>query len=402
LIVLLLIVVATVALLRTWRRSTFSAGPTAAAIQRLAAGTAPLALPKATDKARNASGTVQVCGIGALPTDPSDSSAIWNQVGALTKGTADRWLMALQNSDDVRARISGLLLEGKLTGDEPPRPVTEQTPNDVVQLAAGSTDPAVYALAYSICNASQPTLSADNACHLISLPQWTRLDPDNAVPWLIMARKAQMDHDDVADAEAFSHAAAAHKFDSYTDSVLAFATPEMPSDATPLERSYLATAVIGIESAIRGPYYSGASQHCAAGLPSESVRHQCGALAELMVTRGTNFLDMSVGTNLGARVGWSRERLNQLTQERSALMWTLLRQSPADKAELWSCDGVNHINTYITERVQRGELGTARETLERSGESSEALADQYTQYMEELQSRARATLQQESADATPN
>lgn len=73
--------------------------------------------------------------------DKSDTGAVFQHVGALTKGAVARWLSALQNSDDLRARVAVLLLEGKVTGGDSLRPVQEQTRNELVQLAARSGDP---------------------------------------------------------------------------------------------------------------------------------------------------------------------------------------------------------------------------------------------------------------------
>src|SRR5664279_797617 len=247
--------------------------------------------------------TVQVCGYGQLPIEGDDTSAIFQQVGALTKGASTRWMAALQNSGDLRARVAGLLLEGKVTGGDSLRPVAEQTRNEVVQLAAGSVDPAVYGMALSMCETSAGT-DMDSACRQLTLRRWAQIDPDNAVPWLLLAGAARARHDSVAEADAFTHAATAHRVDSYSDSVFAFAEPELPHDVTPLERSYLATEVIGVESGIRLPQYSAVSRHCSSSAMQDgAVRQQCDLIAELLVTQGTNFLDLGLGRSIGERVG---------------------------------------------------------------------------------------------------
>jgi hypothetical protein len=171
---------------------------------------AKLSPPKA-----NGTGTVEICGYGQVQIDKNDSIAIFQQVVALTKGAGTRWLSALQNSGDLRARVAGLLLEGKVTGGDSLHPVAEQTRNEVVQLAAGAGDPAVYAMALSMCGTSAVT-DADSACRQLSLQGWARMDPDNAVPWLLLAGKARASHDSATEADAFSHAATAHRIDDPT------------------------------------------------------------------------------------------------------------------------------------------------------------------------------------------
>jgi hypothetical protein len=260
-------------------------------------------------------GTIDICGYGQVPVDKSNPDAIFRQVGALTKKAGTRWLAALQSSDDLRARVAGLLLEGKVTGGETLRPVAEQTRNEVVQLAAGTQDPAVFAMALSMCDSSAIT-NPDSACQQLSLQQWARLDSDNAVPWLLLAGKARARHDNAAEADAFSHIATAHKIDSYSDSLFAFAEPELSRDVKPVERSYLAGEVFGVEAGIRLPQYSIASRHCSSDAMKDStVRQQCNSLAEILVTKGTNLLDLSVGKTIGARAGWPRTRLEELSRE---------------------------------------------------------------------------------------
>jgi hypothetical protein len=347
----------------------------------------------------NSTGRVDICGYGQVPVDKSNPDAIFQQVGALTKKAGARWLAALQSSDDLRARVAGLLLEGKVTGGETLRPVAEQTRNEVVQLAAGTQDPAVYAMALSMCDFSAIT-NPDSACQQLSLLQWARLDSDNAVPWLLFAGKARARYDNAAEADAFSHIATAHKIDSYSDSLFAFAEPELSRDVTPVERSYLAGEVIGIEAAIRLPQYSIASRHCSSDAMKDStVRQQCNSLAELLVTKGTNLLDLSLGKTIGARAGWPGKRLDDLSREWDALMWTIMQQTPSDNDKLWTCEGVSRLNAYLAQRVQQGELRAARDALERSGGTMEVMAQKYTQYMDNLR---RDALQQEQRESQKN
>ena len=346
----------------------------------------------------NDTGTVEVCGYGQLPLDKSDASGIFQHVGALTKGAGTKWLSALQNSDDLRARVAGLLLEGKVAAGGSLRPIAEQTRNEVIQLAEGVGDPAVYAMALSMCDSSA-TSDVESACRQLSLQRWTRMDPDNAVPWLLLAGKARARHDSAAESDAFSHAAIAHKIDSYTDSVLAFAEPELPRDVTPLERSYLATEVIGIESAMWSPQYSVAGQHCSNdAMKDNTVRQQCDSLAELLVTKGTNLLDLGLAKTIGVRAGWPNERVEELALEQNALLQTILQQFPSDNDKLWTCDAVTRVNAYMVQRVRRGELGALRDALERSGETVEAMAQKYTRYLDNLRRDALSRAQQNSPE----
>ncbi len=196
------------------------------------------------------------------------------------------------------------------------------------------------------------------------------MDSDNAVPWLWLARQARASHDGVAEADAFRHAAQAHEVDSYSDSLFSFAEPKLPQDTTPLERSYLAIEVIGVEAAMQAPQYRVASQHCSGdAIRDGSVRQQCASLAELFVTKGTNLLDLGIGKSIGARVGWPERRVNELAEEQHALMQEIMQLTPSDDGTLWTCDAVNRLNAYVSQRARVGELGAARDALKTDHEA---------------------------------
>jgi hypothetical protein len=291
----------------------------------------------------------------------------------------------------LRARAAGLLLEGKITGGEALRPIAEQTRDALVQLAAGAEDPAVYAMAVYVCD-TYSNNPVNGACQQISLRAWAQMDAENAVPWLLLAGKARKENNTAAEADAYSQAAKAHKFDSYNDSLYAFSEAEMPKEVTPLERLYFATELIGIEAATRTPQYSVASRRCTMeAMQDSNVRQQCNALAELLVTNGRTLLDLGIGTAIGVRTGWSTERVNRLDQEWNALMQAIMQATPTGNDDLWTCNGVRLGNAYMGQRARLGELGAARDAVDRSGETLQELAQKHTEFVEKLRDALRQT-----------
>jgi hypothetical protein len=327
---------------------------------------------------------IEICGLGKVLLDTNDPFAAGRYIGTSNKTAVQHWLSALLASDDYRARAVGLFLEGKITDGLAMQPIAEQSRDALVQLAVGTRDPAVYAIAVHACDAYGDP--ASGACQQISVREWARIDADNATPWLLLAGIARAKNNQVAEADAFSQAAKAHKIDSYFDSLFAFAESDLPRDVTPLDRWFLAVEVIGIESATAVPQYSFASKHCSAeAVQDRTVRQQCGALAEVLATKGTTLLDLSLGANIGARVGWPKGRVSGLAEERDALMEAIMRATPTSNGDLWTCNGVELGNAYIRQRVQLGELGAAREALDRSGETVQELARKHREYIEKLQ-----------------
>jgi hypothetical protein len=340
---------------------------------------------------------IEICGFGKVPLDTTDSSAVDRYLGTATQKAAKNWLSALLDSDDYRARAAGLFLEGKITDSYAIRPIAETTRDALVQLAVGAGDPAIYSLASYACR-DRLDDPADSACRQISLSGWARMDPDNAVPWLLLAGKAREGQNVAAEADAFNRAAKAHTIDSYSNSLYAFAEPELPKDVTPLERWYFATEVSGIEAAMAQPEYQVASAHCSVdAMQASTVRQQCNALADLFVTQGTTVLDLMMGARIGAHAGWPKQRVNRLAQKQHALMQAITEATPTADGDFWSCNVVRLGNAYVTQRMRLGEVGAARELLDRSGETEQELARRWTENMEKLQ---RDALQNRSESTT--
>jgi hypothetical protein len=348
----------------------------------------------------NHSGEIDVCGIGKVKIDRDDWTATGKYFDALTKKSRMRWLSALRNSDDYRARATGLYLEGILDRDAQQKD-PEAARDELVQLAVGTKDPAVFALAYTKCIQGAEGPALPGACPQLSLDEWTRADSDNAVPWLLLAAKARREGDGAAESAAFAHAAQAHQYESYSWSLFSFAQAAMPGDVTAADRWYLTTQVIGVEAAMPMPYLP-QFQYCSRDATTDAtVRRQCDALAELMVNKATSLLEFAAGKSLGARVGWPAEVIDRLTQQLQASMQALDQMAPSDPEQQWNCDSVARGNAYMSEREQLGERGLAQQAIERSGETVAELARKYTERLAKLMHEAQASAETQPAPAQP-
>ncbi|HSZ09422.1 MAG TPA: hypothetical protein VK794_12860 [Steroidobacteraceae bacterium] len=352
--------------------------------------------PKKTDH----SGEIEVCGVGKVTIDRDDWMATSKLFDTLTRKSRVRWLSALRNSDDYRTRATGLYLEGILDRDAPQKD-PETARDELVQLAVETKDPAVFALAFTKCGKGLDDSASPGACPQLSLDQWTRTDPDNAVPWLQLAALAHRQHDGATEAAAMGRAAQAHQYETYNGSLFVFAEPAMPNDVTPADRWYLATEIIGVEAAMPMPYQP-LSQYCSQDAMNDAgVRGQCNALGELLVAKATTLLDLSAGKSLGKRAGWPAERVDKLTQQLNASMQVLNQAVPSDEDQQWSCDGVARGNAFMSERVRLGEMGFAREAIERSGETVAELSRKHLDFIEKLTQDAQQRMQDENAARLP-
>jgi hypothetical protein len=391
-----------------WRWERFSAPPpkslpAAAAPPAMPALRWPASIPRAAaevPKKVDQSGEIDVCGAGRVKLDRDDWTATGKYFDALTKKSRMRWLSALRNSDDYRARATGLYLEGILDRDAAQKD-PEAARDELVQLAVGTKDPAVYALAYTKCITGVEGSALPGACPQLSLDEWTRADQDNAVPWLRLAAKARKEGDGAAESAAFAHAAQAHQYESYNWSLFSFAQAAMPGDVTAADRWYLTTTVIGVEAAMPMPYLT-QSQYCSRdAMADTAVRGRCNALAELMVNKATTLSEFSMGKSLGARAGWPAEVVDRLTQQLQASMQAFNQMTPSDPEQQWNCDSVARGNAFMSEWEQIGERGLAQQAIERSGETVAELASKYTEQMAKLTREAQASAETQPAAAHP-
>jgi hypothetical protein len=383
------LVVAAVLGLAFWARHHASPTPTLAP----PAAATPLSLPhwpvssalSAVEPQRRLdhSGEIEVCGIGMVKIDQDDWTAPGKYFEALTRKLRMRWLAALRNSDDYRTRATGLYMEGIFDRDAA-RKDPEAARDELVQLALATQDPAVFALANTKCNKAVEEPAASGVCPQLTLDEWTRADPDNAVPWLQLAAKARKDNNPAAETAAFEHASQAHRYESYNWSMFGFAEPAMPRDITAADRWFLTTEVLGVEAAMPVPYLP-MFQYCSREALSDSTVHrQCNALAELIVNKATTLMELSVGKSLGARVGWPAHVLDKLTQQLQASMQAFAQMAPSDPDEQWSCASVERGNAFMSDWERLGERGIANEAIERSGESLSELSHKYSDRLETM------------------
>jgi hypothetical protein len=321
---------------------------------------------------------IEVCGVGKAKIDRDDSAATGKYLDALTRNARIRWLASLRNSADYHARAAGLYLEGIFDRDSP-RGDVDAAREELVQLALATREPAAFALAYAKCNKGVESLASQGACPELILDDWSHADPDNAVPWLQQAAKARRDGDASAEAAAMLRAAQAHRYESYNWSLFSFAQATLPNDAG--VRWMLTTQLIGVEAAMRAPDQS-LFQYCSRdALNDTAVRQECGALAELMVSKGATLLELNVGKALGARVGWSAERLDELTQESKASMQIANEMTGTDPKQQWNCDSAARGNAYMSRLDELGERGLARQAIAGSGETVAELSRKFDEWL---------------------
>jgi hypothetical protein len=341
---------------------------------------------------KSAANDIEVCGIGVVHLDRTDRAAPFDYVNRLTSAAQLRWRHALIDSDDNRVRAAGLMLLSEGWDFDPVTHMPARTEDaqlardELVQMASGLDDLTIYAMAVNACDPTDDGGVRVAACDRISLAKWAAMDSDNAAPWLELAAVARERSDLPAEIAAIGHAAQAHKIDTYHDSLLAYAEAGMPLETTGLEQAAFVGSDIGHVGS-DGHLHSFAMSYCnVEALQQSSIAAQCEALAELFMDHGRNALDLSVAQRIGARLGWSPARLDELEEEMLAVF--RVETSPDDNP--WSCDNVTYLNRFAGTQAHSGELAAARAAIARSGKSIGELAQEQRDWLQKSAERVSA------------
>jgi hypothetical protein len=296
-----------------------------------------------------------------LPRTVTDAGDVSQYVFDMSHETYERWKAEMIGGSDVRARAVGLSLQrvddisaGSLAADT--------SLEQLVELATTARDPIVYGIAVGVCKTGLAD-DAVPACRRLSLSEWAKIDPDNAVPWLANAAAARDNGDSWAESVAFARAAQTHKVDNYSDASLSVALAALPADAARPERIVAETHLIGYDAALARPDIREISRYCSdTALQQAQIHDQCDTVAQLLVDHGGTLLNFFLGRSIGKRVGWPAGRLDELARERDALVGLL---TPNGDQE-WSCNYMARADEFVQRRAQVGELAALRELRAKS------------------------------------
>jgi len=244
----------------------------------------------------------------------------------------------------------------------------------LARLAQTTDDAQVYAWAYRACKGAAE--GAPGACMQVTAAQWTRIDPDNAEPWLAAAEEARRRKDDAALDDAMFHVAAAERHDSGRAALAATLAEYTPQD----ERSLIGTSMaivqaVGIEAEAASDW-QGISEYCSVPATAEANRREtCERVATVLADRSTSVAARNLGSAVGRRLGWSAERLEPLTEQRDAeSMATRLRGSDAGHADPLACAAMRATIERVRSRAEFGEVEMLRRDVAATGQPIGRLA----------------------------
>lgn len=269
----------------------------------------------------------------------------------------------------------------------------------LVQLAINTADPAIYAQALHVCQNWGHEVAA---CNVIKVEQWARLEPDNMQPWLKLADRAYERKDTAGLNEALFRASKAKVDRSYANLTVARLLPTGRGEVSGLELRSGVILGAGVAAAWVLPGLRSASDYCSAETVSDANRRQvCEALANTMVSHSESLVGMTVAARIGARLGWSSERVEAIRNQAKALgafAWSNqlgLPEAQAISAE--DCDMYQRTASRLARTFEVGELVAARELALLRGLSVQEVTQAYLR--EQVKRKALPVAPQSSASA---
>lgn len=313
--------------------------------------------------AAHGAGEIELCGGMWVKTGPDGSidEDDFNRVADLPAARA-RLLDALRADPGEFARAATIRL-GLVASESP-----LLAPADALARMASTTrDPQVYALAFNAC-VGRPS---EGACQLLSAEQWARLDPGNAAPWTFVLDRALAARDTSAQNEALHRIATSQRSELYYFALPGLVLDRVPGDDAAVPAALtLAIEAIGIEAASVIPSYQAMTPLCKGlALRDANRRQTCNAVAELLVAHSDTFIERMMGISIGAQLGWSTERIEQLRGEYKAYSESLNAENMLVPTS--GCANIRRDLETVRQRARLGEVGALREWVAHSGKTPE-------------------------------
>jgi len=192
-------------------------------------------------------------------------------------------------------------------------------------------DPAIYALAIRQCWDDDYGM-APGPCEGLSWEHWANIDPDNAIPWLWIAAKAERASDQQGVEAALAKAASAAGIEEYGTPLSALAIEALPGDVPPLEKAVAGAEVI---SAVPGGAPIAILALCSETSTQQPVRkEQCSNIAKALAKQGSTVIDLVLASRLADQLGFPQDTRAALSTAAKKARATMTRSIPYPWSDL--------------------------------------------------------------------
>ena len=225
----------------------------------------------------------------------------------------------------------------------------------VVQQAAVTTDPRLYAVGFGLCRAA---VMPAPSCRSISLDRWLELDPGNGIPWLWALARAQERGDDDATRGAMSHLASATRFDVRYASVVGAIASRVPKDDADLAAvDELAVKAVGEAAAMPNPSFQPLLRICRRQAGGDvALAQQCRTISDVMFDHSDTLVAQGMSGALLLQTTGDGSRRDVIVAERAVAQ---ARWSPATGFS--ECHEMRESLKKLLRRAQVGDVEAMRE-----------------------------------------
>ena len=223
----------------------------------------------------------------------------------------------------------------------------------------------------------------------MSLEVWAALEPNNAVPWLLIFGMAAGKKDVPAQADAARHIALTTAYDPHLlDRAPLLLSAETTSQKLIIQSS-IASLVIGANAAYSMDAIYGFAQYCSESAAVDPLRRaSCNNLATKYIDNDQSVIGVSMARIVGKRIGWDAARVQALEDEKDVILG-YMSELGADENP-FSCAALEKNNEWVRESLIKGERKWARDRAAKSGKSYAEIAEGYR-----AAARARTAAQQQ-------
>jgi hypothetical protein len=236
------------------------------------------------------------------------SGAIHETLAASGGASRERLMQRLRSSHDPYANAVAVWLD---VDDDSEHLAARD--RQLAVMAASTRDPRLYALALRAC-----WHKASRACQSLSPRRWSELDPQNAMPWLMMMDEAATSQDVSGFQEALYHATHAQRLAERAQAPVQAIVDAASDDPSSLVAARsLAIDAIGIAAAQVGPASIDA---CRNATPSDAnLWQECTAMVDLLEHRSDSLFARMVGAAIDKRQTGNEEPAKQVAAQMQQL-----------------------------------------------------------------------------------
>ena len=294
------------------------------------------------------------CGIAdgpqfSKPASPEDASVQTTGASPRHVNAQARIDAALRSSTDPLDRaVADLVNVGDMRSDA-------GRDEAVVQQAAVTTDPRLYAVGFGLCHAA---VVPAPSCWSISLDRWLEIDAGNGIPWLWALGRAQERGDAAAQRAAMLHLASATRFDVRYASVVGAIASRVPKDDPDLAAvNELAVTAAGDAAAMPFPSFQPLLSTCRGQAGGDvALAQQCRTISDVMFDHSDTLVVQGMSGALLRQTTGDGSRRDFIVAERAVAE---ARWSPATGFS--ECHEMRESLKKLLRRAQVGDVEAMRE-----------------------------------------